>query len=111
MSGRLLDKVAIITGSARGIGKVAAKLFAAEGARVVVADIDETGGRQTVAEIEAADGQAIFQKTDLTDAWQVEQLIGTVVNAFGRLDILYNNAALNHFARVVDTTEEDWDWE
>ena len=109
MSGRLSGKVAIITGAARGIGKVAAKLFAEEGARVVVADIDETGGIQTVDEIQSAGGQAFFQQTNLTDAVQVECLIQTAVEKFGRLDILYNNAALNHFAQVVDTEEEDWD--
>lgn len=109
MSGRLSDKVAIITGAARGIGKVAAKLFAEEGAKVVIADIDESGGNQTAEEIQSAGGQAFFQHTDLTDAVQVERLIQATVEKFGRLDILYNNAALNHFAQIVDTEEEDWD--
>ncbi len=109
MSGRLSDKVAIITGAARGIGKVAAKLFAEEGAKVVIADIDAAGGLQTAEEIQAAGGQAFFQHTDLTDAVQVERLIQMAVEKFGRLDILYNNAALNHFAQIVDTEEEDWD--
>ena len=109
MSGRLSDKVAIITGAARGIGKVAAKLFAEEGAKVVIADIDAVGGVQTAEEIQTIGGRAIFQQTDLTDAAQVEQLIQTTVEAFGRLDILYNNAALNHFAQIVDTAEDDWD--
>ena len=101
MSGRLSDKVAIITGAARGIGKVAAKLFAEEGAKVVIADVDAVGGVQTAEEIQTIGGQAIFQQTDLTDAAQVKQLIRTTVEAFGRLDILYNNAALNHFARLL----------
>lgn len=109
MSGRLSEKVAIITGAARGIGKVAAKLFAEEGAKVVIADIDVEGGFQTAKDIRAVGGQVFFQQTDVTDAAQVERLIQAAVESFGRLDILYNNAALNHFAQVVDTTEEDWD--
>ena len=109
MSGRLSNKVAIITGGARGIGKVAAKLFAEEGAKVVVADIDVAGGFQTAEDIRAVGGKAFFQQTDLTDAGQVEKLMQATVEAFGRLDILYNNAALNHFAQIVDTEEADWD--
>jgi NAD(P)-dependent dehydrogenase (short-subunit alcohol dehydrogenase family) len=109
MGGRLLNKVAIITGAARGIGKVAAGLFASEGAKIVVADIDEVGGNQTVAEITAAGGQALFHQTDLIIANQVEDLIQATLKGYGRLDVLYNNAALNHFAQVVDTAEADWD--
>jgi len=109
MSGRLSNKVAIITGGARGIGKVAAKLFAEEGAKVVVADIDVAGGFQTAEDIRAVGGKAFFQQTDLTDAVQAEKLMQVTVEAFGRLDILYNNAALNHFAQIVDTEEADWD--
>lgn len=109
MGGRLLNKVTIITGAARGIGKVAACLFASEGAKIVVADIDEAGGNQTVAEITAAGGQALFHQTDLIIANQVENLIQATLKVYGRLDVLYNNAALNHFAQVVDTAEADWD--
>ena len=108
MDGRLFEKVAIITGAARGIGKMAAILFAEEGAKVVIADIDEAGGEQTVREIQAAGGQAFFQHTDVTDAVQVERLVQTTVERYGHLDVLYNNAALNHFAQVVDTEESDW---
>ena len=109
MGGRLLNKVAIITGAARGIGKVAAGLFASEGAKIVVADVDDVGGNQTVAEITAAGGQAVFHQTDLIIAKQVEDLIQATLKGYGRLDVLYNNAALNHFAQVVDTAEADWD--
>ncbi len=109
MDKRLEGKVAIITGAATGIGKASARLFAQEGARVVVADIDDVGGPQTVREIEVDGGVARFQHTDVTDPAQVDALMRKAVEAFVRIDILFNNAAVNLFARVTETTVEDWD--
>ena len=109
MSRRLENKVAIITGAARGIGKVAAQLFADEGAFVVIADIDETGGREVVQAIRNAGGNALFHQTDLTNEEQVKNMVSAAVAGYGRVDILYNNAGLNHFAQITDTEEADWE--
>lgn len=109
MGERLAGKVAVITGAATGIGKQGALLFAEEGARVVVADIDENGGRQVVETITSSGGKAIFVKTNVIDATQVEALMQAAVSAYGRIDILYNNAAVNLYGKLTDTSEEDWD--
>jgi NAD(P)-dependent dehydrogenase (short-subunit alcohol dehydrogenase family) len=109
MSGRLSGKVAIITGAARGIGKAAACLFADEGAKIVVVDLDESGGQQVVDSIRESGGDGIFIKTDLTNADQVSSMVEQTLTNFGKIDILYNNAGLNLFARVTETLEMDWD--
>jgi NAD(P)-dependent dehydrogenase (short-subunit alcohol dehydrogenase family) len=89
---RLAGKVALITGAGAGIGKAAAKLFAQEGAAVVVAEISEESGASVVDEVVADGGKATFVRTDITNAANVEASIGRVVEVHGRLDILYNNA-------------------
>jgi meso-butanediol dehydrogenase / (S,S)-butanediol dehydrogenase / diacetyl reductase len=109
MPERLSGKVAIITGAARGIGHASALLFAQEGARVIVCDLDETNGEKTVALIRSQKGMAEFIKTDLTNSNQVAALVEQTITRFCRLDILYNNAGINHFARVTETEEADWD--
>jgi NAD(P)-dependent dehydrogenase (short-subunit alcohol dehydrogenase family) len=109
MPSRLANKVAIITGAATGIGRAAALLFAQEGASLVVADVNEAGGQELVEQINSAQGEAIFVKADVTDQDQVAHLMQATLQAFGKLDILYNNAAVNHFARLTNTTAEDWD--
>ena len=106
---RLHKKVAIITGAARGIGRAAALLFAQEGAVVVVADLDEVKGEETAFLIRSKGGQAEFYKTNLIESDQVANLVDNTFKKFGRIDILYNNAGINHFAKVTDTTEADWD--
>ncbi len=90
--GRLEGKVAFITGSGSGIGRAAAKLFAAEGARVAVADISRAAGEETVRLIRAAGGEALYIETDVTDPQRAEAAIRKTVAEFGRLNVLYNNA-------------------
>lgn len=106
---RLAKKVAIITGAATGIGRAAALLFAREGARVVVADVDEEGGRETVTLIEEAGGEAVYVRVDVTRPTDVERMVRTAVETYGRLDVLFNNAAVNLAATVTETSEEAWD--
>jgi len=92
----LQGKVAIVTGGAQGIGGAIARRFAAEGARVVIADVAAATALENVARIEAAGGAARFQETDVVDEEQVEQLFQATLGAYGRLDILVNNAGIAH---------------
>jgi len=107
---RLQDKVAIVTGGSRGIGRAIAKAFAREGAAVVIADINADHGAATVEEIRGAGGAARFIATDVADRAAVEALVQTTVAEFGRLDILVNDAAiLGENGPFLDVTEETWD--
>ena len=92
MAGRLEGKVALITGAAAGLGRVAAERFAAEGARVVIADVVD--GAEAVAAVEAAGGKAIAVACDVTDEAQVRDAVAAGVDAFGGLHVLYNNAGV-----------------
>jgi NAD(P)-dependent dehydrogenase (short-subunit alcohol dehydrogenase family) len=92
---RLEDKVAIVTGAGSGIGCETAVLFAEEGARVAVADVNVDGGRETVDRIARAGGQAVFVQTDVSQGPAVKALVGTAVERWGRLDIMVNNAGVN----------------
>ena len=91
---RLDGKVALITGAGKGMGQVASVLFAREGARIVVADFSEAGGRETVAAVEAGGGEAAFVKVDVANADQVEKMIEFAMARYGSLDVLYNNAGI-----------------
>lgn len=106
---RLAGKVAIITGSGRGIGRACAVLFAAEGASVVVADIDQERSTQTVAMVEDAGGRAVAVTVDVTRADDVRAMVERAVSNYGGLDILVNNAARLRPGTVVDLSEDDWD--
>jgi NAD(P)-dependent dehydrogenase (short-subunit alcohol dehydrogenase family) len=108
---RLANKVAIITGSASGMGQAAALLFASEGASVVVTDINENAGVETVQTIRDAGGTAIFVKTDVTSEDEVKALVATSIETFGHIDVLYNNAGvmLPDDQGVVENTEMIWD--
>ena len=106
---RLAGKVAIITGAASGIGKAGAILFAREGARITVADVDEPGGNAVVREIGSHGGKAIFVRTDVTKAADAKRMVDATISAFGRIDILYNNAGIVRLGSVEELSEEDWD--
>ena len=106
---RLQDRVAIITGGGRGIGRTTALLFAQEGARIVVADVDEVGGQETVAAIEDRGGEAVFVATDVADADQTRALAEAAVDAFGQVDILVNNAGITRDATLKKMDEEAFD--
>jgi len=109
--GRLDGKVALITGAASGIGAVAARLFAGEGARVVVADVSDDAGRATVEEIEAAGGQAAYVHADVSNADDARAMVAFAMERFGSLDVLHNNAGVFPAAdgSVTDTDEDVWD--
>ena len=92
---RLKDKVAIVTGSASGMGAATARLFAREGAKVVVADLMEQEGKAVAAEIAASGGEAIFQKLDVTSEADWAAVVAETLATFGRLDILVNNAGIS----------------
>jgi NAD(P)-dependent dehydrogenase (short-subunit alcohol dehydrogenase family) len=107
---RLADKTAIITGGASGIGRAAALRFAAEGAKLVIADVNGEGGRETAQLIEQQGGKALFFKTNVSDSKQVKELVSATVEAYGKLNILFNNAGIgNPDVKSVDLDEDDWD--
>ena len=110
------NKVALITGSGSGIGKAAAQLFAKEGARIVVADLDRGRGEDTVKKIRAGGGQSIFVETDVTKSSLVEEAVSKTISEFGSIDILSNSTGADIFVinpkadgNIVGTLEEDWD--
>jgi len=106
---RISDKVAIITGAASGIGRTTAILFAREGGKVVVADKNEVGGNETVDLIRSDGGQAIFDYVNVTSATDIQGMVKTTINTYGKLNILVNNAGIAIRLPVVDLSEEDWD--
>jgi NAD(P)-dependent dehydrogenase (short-subunit alcohol dehydrogenase family) len=107
----LEGKVALVTGGSSGIGRASALLFAREGARVVVADLNVSGGEETERMIEESGGKAIFVKADVSKASDVEALIGKAVDTYGRLDCAFNNAGTAVGGGPIhDSTEENWDY-
>lgn len=106
---RLKDAVAIVTGSAKGIGWGIATVFSKEGAKVVVVDWDEEAGKKTAADINAAGGDALFVKCDVSNEEQVKAMIQATLDKYGRIDILVNNAAIGVYKTITDATSEDWD--
>jgi NAD(P)-dependent dehydrogenase (short-subunit alcohol dehydrogenase family) len=108
---RLANKVAIITGGGSGMGRVASLLFAREGAKVTVADIDPKTGEETVAEIQKAGGDALFVPVNVADESQVQRMVAATVERFGAVHILYNNAGImpGDDGAVTDITEQTWD--
>ncbi|MDO8668408.1 MAG: SDR family NAD(P)-dependent oxidoreductase [bacterium] len=106
---RLKNKVAIITGAGSGIGRASALAFVREGAKVVVADWSEKGGEETVKLIKEEKGQAIFVKTDVSRAADVENLVKKCLAEYEKVDILFNNAGIVKMGALHETSEADWD--
>lgn len=110
MAGTFTGKVALVTGASSGIGRAAALAFAREGAKVVAADVSVEGGEETISMIKKTGGEAIFVKTNVANAAEVEALVNAAVSTYGRLDCAYNNAGISGKSQtIVDTTEENWD--
>lgn len=105
---RLKNKVAIITGASQGIGKGIAETFGTEGAKIVIADIDEELGSQTVNEFNNKGIQSIFQQTDVGDEASVIELMKRTSEEFGKIDILVNNAGISIRKAVHETSIEEW---
>ena len=106
---KLLNQVAIITGGAMGIGEATARLFASEGARVIIGDVAQEAGRAVADSICAGGGQALFVPVDVRRPKQVDALVESAVQTFGGLDILDNNAGVALARSTMETTVEDWD--
>ncbi|WP_045520226.1 SDR family NAD(P)-dependent oxidoreductase [Neobacillus niacini] len=106
---RLQDKVTLITGAGSGIGRSTALLFAREGASVIVNDVDEVNGLETVREIIEKGGEALFIKADVTQPEAVKTMVDTAIAEFGRIDVLFNNAGISGVGALHEIEPETWD--
>ena len=107
--GKLAGKVALVTGSTLGIGRATARLFAAEGARVVVNGLEPEEGERTVAEIHAAGGEAAFFRANVGAADELRALVEFAVRTYGPVDVLMNNAFSGRGGSATEMDEADWD--
>ena len=105
---RLVGKVALISGGARGMGAAEARLFAREGAQVVIGDILAAEGGAVEADIRAKGGEAAFVRLDVTSEADWQKAVGLAQSRFGKLNVLVNNAGIGGGSRIEDTTVEDW---
>ncbi len=106
---KLEGKVAIVTGSARGIGEAIARKFAVEGAAIVVNALHAEGANRVAEEIQRTGGRAIAIKADVSQKAEVQELVGKTLEYFGGIHILVNNAGITRRASILEMTEEDWD--
>lgn len=109
VAGRLAGKTAVITGGAGGIGRAASLLFAEQGARVAILDIQQQAGEQTAADIRAAGGEALFVSTDVSSALAVKQAVAAVMETWGRIDVLFNHAGTIIVKPLHETSDADYD--
>jgi NAD(P)-dependent dehydrogenase (short-subunit alcohol dehydrogenase family) len=110
MPGILENKVALITGAGSGIGRATAKIFAREGARLVLADVVEAGGQETLGMVKTAGVDAIFVKTDVSKSSEVDATVSKAVETFGRLDCAFNNAGIGGAGKLThEYSESEWD--
>src|SRR3712207_1170170 len=107
---RFQNKVIVITGAGKGIGRACALAFAAEGGAVVVGDVSEADGQETVRQITADGGKAHFVRCDVRSVADVQRLIAGAVEQFGGVDVLHNNAGVARYGTVDEMSEEDWDF-
>ena len=105
---RLKDKVTIITGAGRGIGRGIAKVFAAEGAKVVIATLEQHEGEETLEAIHKGGGEAMVVQTDVSQEASVKEMVDITIETYGRIDTLVNNAGITVFKSIFDVTLEDW---
>ena len=105
---RFADKVVVVTGGSTGIGRACAQEFAAEGAAVVIADVNVQQGLELAAAIKAEGGRALFQHTDVSRDIAVERMVGMACERFGGIDYLVNSAAIQSYGSVVTTDEDTW---
>lgn len=106
---RLKDKTAIITGGGGGIGRATALRFAEEGAELMIVDLNEESAVQTVQEVKAKGGKATYSITDMTNAEEVEKMVDSVIDTYGKIDILFNNAGvMMHEKKIPDVGLEEW---
>ncbi len=108
---RLENRVAVITGAGGGIGRACAQELAKEGARVVIADINPAGARETLQQIQSAGGKGIAVETDVASPDSVQELVAKTLSAYEQVDVLLNNAAIQINKTVEDTTVEEWNRE
>ena len=108
---RLQNKVALVTGASSGIGRATCLLFAQEGASVVLVDINDEGGHETLAAIQKEGGEAIYVHADISKAADCQNMVNMAEETFGNLHIIFNNAGISHAAddNALNTTEEVWD--
>ena len=106
---RMENKVALISGGARGMGALNAKLFVSEGAKVVIGDVLEEEGRRTEAEINETGGECLFVTLDVTSESDWQRTVTATIARFGKLDVLVNNAGIYRTQRVEDTSSAEWD--
>ena len=106
---RFKDKVCIVTGGGSGIGRATCERFAAEGGKVVVVDLNEEHGQETVKAIKDAGGQAIFAKADVSNSAEVQAAIKAAVGKWGEINVIVNDAAMMTFKPIVELADEDWD--
>ena len=110
MKDEFKNRIVLVTGAASGVGRASALAFAREGAKVVIADINDKGGEETLKAIRSSGGEALWIRTDVSKAGDVEELIKKIIDTYGRLDCAHNNAGIEGATLLTgDYTEEKWD--